>query len=208
MDVGDDGEHQGLVIALPGSVAAVGLPDLGLNELPVVGKPVLPGHHLVVILPLRDGGGGVLEDQGLCLVIVEILEPERVGALSEDLGELFLYGSVGAVVLHQELAVDIEAAAVVGRQGEAVFFFSVHLERCLQEHCVMVHHVVDSPEVDVGPGALQVRFAEGGEVFRQDPLRPVVPDFIFYGCLFRAGRQEEGRQENGRKCMCSHSVKI
>ena len=84
---------------------------------------------------------------------------------------------MGAVVLDQHLSVDVQLAAVVGRQGEVVFLLLRDLEFGFKKDAEMVLGIVYVHQVDVFLDPLDIRFAEGREV-RQVSFRPVVPDLV------------------------------
>ena len=197
VDVGEDGEYQHRVFTLPGFETLERFLGLGFHETLVVGGFVFPGHHGVVQLPFRDGGRGIFEHQRLAFVEVEELDLDGVLPLGEHLGHFFLNGSVGAVVHDEEFPVHVEAAAVVGSDGEVVLFFLLDRQGGFEQGAEVVLGVVQILQVQIGLDALYVGFSQGVEICGQVPFRPIVPDFVVNLGLVPAGDQQQRGCQKG-----------
>ena len=113
-------------------------------------------------------------------------------------GDAFAYcSSLDTVVIGKKFSVHIEAAAVVGGDGEAVFLFLTYLQRGLEQDAEVVLGVVKVHQVQVPLGSLHGRFSQRGKV-RKVSFRPVVPDFVTdLGFGGAGGQGKEGTQRQG-----------
>ena len=195
VDIGQDDIADRLVLPLPGFVAPVSFPDLGLDILVIAGFLVGALFKIGIELGPRDRRGRIREIQGLPLVEIEELDPQFMRALRKRLGGRLEDGAVGAVILDQHLPVDVELGAVVRRKLETIFLLGRDGERRGEEHGEMVHRIGQVYEVEVILDTLQVGFSQRGEI-GQVILVPIVVQLILYDRFFfaSAGRRQQDRR--------------
>ncbi len=149
VDIGQDGVAEHLVFAFPLGKTGISFLNLRHYKAVVAGQGVLLFQDVRIERPPGDGGRGIEKIEGLAFVVVEELDEKFVRSFGQRERDLFEDGTMGSIVFKEQLAVNIEAGAVVRAQLEGVFFGFFHAQIGFEEHGEVVGRIGQFLQVEV-----------------------------------------------------------